>query len=113
MITTTKGFTESMTANMKYLDMTPTRSRKWNDTVRDSAPEGYNNSTNPLPDKFRGKSPNMVNTLLHLGWSEDDTLALLNFADESGDHPDWSDADWDGLLFHFQQIEPLAISERA
>ena len=46
-----------MTANMKYLDMIPTRSRKWNDTVRDSAPEGYNNSTNPLPDKFRGKSP--------------------------------------------------------
>jgi hypothetical protein len=51
----------------------------------------------------------MVNTVIHLGWNEDDALALLNFADKSGDHPDWSEADWDELLFHFQQIEPLAI----
>jgi hypothetical protein len=98
-----------MTTNMKYLEMTPTRGSKWNDEVRESAPAGYNNSDNPLPEKFRGKSPNMVNTVLHLGWSEDDTLALLNFADESGDHPNWSESDWDELLFHFQQIEPLAI----
>ena len=98
-----------MTANMKYLEMTPTRGYKWNDEVRESMPAGYNNSDNPLPEKFRGKSPYMVNAVLHLGWNEDDALALLNYADESGDHPDWSEADWDGLLFHFQQIEPLAI----
>jgi hypothetical protein len=99
-----------MTKNMKYLDMTPTRGTKWNDIVRESAGNGYNNSTNPLPEKFRGRhSPFMVMTLIHLGWNEDDTLALLNFADKSGDHPDWSEADWDELLFHFQQIEPLAL----
>jgi hypothetical protein len=97
------------TTNTKYLEMTPTRGSEWNETVRKSAPAGYNNSDNPLPEKFRGKSPHMVNTVLHLGWNEDDALALLNFADESGDHPNWSESDWDELLFHFQQIEPLAI----
>ncbi|MCG3769969.1 MAG: hypothetical protein JW384_01100 [Nitrosomonadaceae bacterium] len=96
-----------MTTNMKYLEMTPTRGRKWNEEVRESMTAGYNNSC--LPEKFRGKSPHMVNTVIHLGWNEDDALALLNFADKSGDHPDWSEADWDELLFHFQQIEPLAI----
>jgi hypothetical protein len=96
-----------MTNNMKYLEMTATRGHKWNDEVRESMPDGYDNSC--LPEKFRGKSPHMVNTVIHLGWNEDDALALLNFADATGDHPDWSEADWDELLLHFQQIEPLAI----
>ena len=103
-----------MTRNTKYAEMTHIpRGDLWNDRVHReaNAHDGYNNSTNPLPEMFRGKSPNMVNTLLVLGWNADDTLALLNFADSTGDHPDWSDDDWDRLLFHFQQIEPLVFEE--
>jgi hypothetical protein len=51
----------------------------------------------------------MVNTLLNLGWFASDALALLMYADATGDQPDWSESDWDELLYHFQQIEPLAI----
>ena len=97
------------THNTKFSEMLSERNPAWNEKMRISCEYNYNNSTNPLPEKFRGKSPNMVNTVLHLGWNEDDTLALLNFADATGDHPDWSESDWDELLFHFQQIEPLAL----
>ena len=98
-----------MTRNTKFSEMLYERNPAWNEMMRISCGYNYNNSTNPLPEKFRGKSPNMVNTVLHLGWNEDDTLALLNFADSTGDHPDWSEYDWDRLLFHFQQIEPLTL----
>jgi hypothetical protein len=97
------------TRNTKFSEMLSERNPAWNEKMRISCEYNYNNSTNLLPEKFRGKSPHMVNTVLHLGWNEDDTLALLNFADATGDHPDWSEYDWDRLLFHFQQIEPLAL----
>jgi hypothetical protein len=54
---------------------------------------------------FRGYSPFMVNTLLNLGWFANDALALLKHADATGDHPDWSESDWDDLLCHFQLLE--------
>jgi hypothetical protein len=47
----------------------------------------------------------MVNTLLNLGWFANDALTLLNYADATGDHPDWSESDWDDLLYHFQLLE--------
>jgi hypothetical protein len=47
----------------------------------------------------------MVNTLLNLGWFADDALTLLNYADATGDHPDWSEDDWDDILYHFQILE--------
>ena len=80
-----------------------TDNSQWNDFMRERSKyrKNYNNSTNPLPEKFRGKSPHMVNTLLTLEWSADNTLTLLNYMDATGDHPDWSDWDWDELAFFF------------
>lgn len=103
-----------MSTNTKYPTMKRVRSTAWNHQVFWEAQQfpNYNNSTNPLPPMFAGKSPNMVNTLMVLGWDADATLALLNHADQTGDHPEWSEADWDELLYHFQQLEHLMETGR-
>lgn len=101
-----------MTTNTKFPTAVRRRGQKWNDTMRDTEPNGYNNRSNPLPTMFAGKSPNAVNTLLHLGWNADDTLTLLNYADATGDQPDWSAYDWDELLYFFQMLE-VAMSNEA
>ena len=96
-----------MTNNLKYKTIKRSRGTKWNDNMRDTAILFYNGYDNHLPDKFGGiyASPMMVNSLLHLGWCEDDVLALLKYADTTGEQPDWSEDDWDDILYHFQILE--------
>lgn len=66
----------------------------------------YNNSTNPLPDEFRAVgSPFMVNTLLEIGYSPEETLTLLRYAQDNNDYPDWSEADTDDIILHFARLE--------
>ena len=95
------------TNNLRYKTIKRSRGTKWNDNMRDTAILFYNGYDNHLPDRFGGiyASPMMVNTLLHLGWCEDDVLAILKHADATGDQPDWSESDWDELLYHFQLVE--------
>lgn len=73
---------------------------------------GYNNSTNPLPDALRGHSPGNVNTLLHIGWSEEMTKILLDYADANNDHPDWSEASYEEIEEHFAILEAMIMMER-
>lgn len=96
-----------MTNNLKYKTIKRSRGTKWNDNMRDTAILFYNGYDNHLPDKFGGicASPMMVNSLRHLGWCEDDVLTLLKYADNTGEQPDWSEDDWDDILYHFQILE--------
>lgn len=64
----------------------------------------YNNSTNPLPEKFEGLSPLMVNTLLSIGYTDNAVNRLLRFADAHNDHPDWSDATNEEIDRHFRGL---------
>jgi len=92
------------TTNNKYKVIKRSRGSAWNDDMRTKVHMfQYDNTC--LPEMFRGHSPFMVNTLLNLGWFADDALTLLNYADATGDHPDWSESDWDDLLYHFQLLE--------
>ena len=92
------------TTNNKYKVIKRSRGSAWNDDMRTKVHMfQYDNTC--LPEMFRGYSPFMVNTLLNLGWFADDALTLLNYADATGDHPDWSEDDWDDILYHFQILE--------
>ncbi|MCG3771274.1 MAG: hypothetical protein JW384_02457 [Nitrosomonadaceae bacterium] len=95
------------TNNLKYKTIKRSRGTKWNDNMRDTMVSLYNNYDKHIPDRFLGiyASPMMVNTLLHLGWCEDDVLSILKHTDATGDQPDWSESDWDELLYHFQLVE--------
>ena len=64
----------------------------------------YNNSTNPLPEKFAGLSPFMVNTMLEIGYSENSVNRLLRYADEHDEHPDWSESSNDEIDRHFRAM---------
>lgn len=50
-------------------------------------------------------SPIQIKTLTTLGWSEEDAGALLDQADETNDHPDWSEASDREIYTHFRSIE--------
>lgn len=68
----------------------------------------YNNSTNPLPDEFRAVgSPFMVNTLLEIGYTPDETLALLRYAQDNNDYPDWSEASMGEIRQHFTVLKMM------
>ena len=74
----------------------------------------YNNSTNPLPDEFRAVgSPFMVNVLLEIGYSPEDTLTLLRYAHENNDHPDWSEDTMAQIEYHFSVLKQMIEMETA
>ena len=63
-----------------------------------------NYTNNTMPERFRGLSPMMVNTLLRYGYSDEATIRLLSIADETGNHPDWSEATDDDIREHFSLL---------
>ena len=62
---------------------------------------------NALPEGLRAFSLDHINTLLHLGWGEDDARKLLTYVDYTGDSPDWSDATWSELRDHFIVLDKV------
>lgn len=94
------------TANKKFTTYQRYRGEAWNDAMRETAVDTYNNSTNRLPDYLREVgNPFQVNTLIHLGWDETDIAELLDYANKYGDFFYWSEVDWDEILYHFQTLE--------
>lgn len=77
----------------------------YNERMRATYSHRYTRET--LPTELRGFSLGNVNTLLHLGWTEQATKALLTYAYATGNEPDWSEDDWDELRDHFISIEML------
>lgn len=72
----------------------------------------YNNTTNPMPDNLRAVgSPFMVNTLMELGYSTNETIALLGYANENNDHPDWSEATMREISSHFRILKQMMEME--
>lgn len=49
----------------------------------------YTNSN--LPKVFRGCSPMMVNDLLSFGYSDNQVVTLIQYANDNDCHPDWSE----------------------
>ena len=83
----------------------------YNNIMRETFEPRYSRET--LPGDLRMFSPGQVNTLLHLGWTEAETLVLLDYAQSTGSEPDWSEADWDELLDHFVALFVEYILEKA
>ena len=57
-----------------------------------------------LPSKFAGCSPFMVNELLSFGYADDQVIALLEYADDNCDHPDWSEDSRPTIKRHFEYL---------
>ena len=62
----------------------------------------YTNSN--LPAQFKGLMPRAVNDLLELNYSDREVIALLKYADDHNDHPDWSEATDEEVALHFKSI---------
>ena len=70
----------------------------------------YKNSN--LPAQFKGFSPRSVNDLLSLNYSEQEVVALLRYADEHNDHPDWSEDSDAEIAQHFKVIEKIIAQKQ-
>ena len=43
--------------------------------------------------------------------SETDAKAIIDYMDDCGFHPDWSEASWSQLRKHFKQVQSIIFNE--
>lgn len=69
----------------------------------------YTNSN--LPSHFKGFMPRAVNDLIRLNYSDREVVALLKYADDHNDHPDWSEATDEEVALHFKSISQIVAKQ--